>query len=669
MTKFRSLSIVLALWVILSLMVSSAGAQEPTGAAAVAGSAFTYQGQLRGAGGDPVTAACDFNFILWDSLTGGSQVGTTVSKTGVAVNNGLFTVKLDFGAAAFTGSARWLETLVECSGDTDFVDLSPRQELTPAPYALYASAAGNANTVTNGVYTTGSYNNPSWITHVAGSKISGAVASATNADTVDGIHAAAFQQNYSHQIVVAKSGGDFTTITAALNSITDNSAGNPYLIYVAPGVYTEQVTMKSYVDIEGAGEAATRITFTGSSDFTGTVISADHTELRFLTVENTGGNYYAIAVSSDACSGSERLTHVTLFATGASDSNFGAKSSGSCQLILTDITSNAAGTASMTSAGLLLQGSATLENVTSSASSSTMNSTNWGIYMGGNGSSTNVTATGSGGATTVGIYISDGSVTMSNVNATAMGGTDANVGIGFSEYHGRISSTMMDVIATASGGLNAYGISNQGATSLTMTSIIATASGATNTYGVYNNNSSPKMVSVTASASATTSTGTTAWGVRNNYNCSPIMTNVIASASGGATNYGVENYYSNPIMTNVTATATATGTNFTAGLLNNHSSPIILNSFISGTGGYPNNGIQNKATSGTYTVKINNSRILGNTSIIYSDVSGAVTSYTTYIGASQLDGGGAMYGAGTYSYVCTGAYDGNYTAFNSACTH
>jgi hypothetical protein len=43
------------------------------------------------------------------------------------------------------------------------------------------SISGNAATVTNGVYTNGSYSDPSWITLLAGSKINGAVASATNA--------------------------------------------------------------------------------------------------------------------------------------------------------------------------------------------------------------------------------------------------------------------------------------------------------------------------------------------------------------------------------------------------------------------------------------------------------------------------------------------------------
>ena len=95
---------------------------------------------------------------------------------------------------------------------------------------------------------------------------------------------------YRNVIVVAKSGGDFTSIQAALDSITDASDTNRYLVWVAPGVYNERVTMKPYVDIEGAGEQVTRITYGGSSNpDTGTVVGANDAELRFLTVENTGG--------------------------------------------------------------------------------------------------------------------------------------------------------------------------------------------------------------------------------------------------------------------------------------------------------------------------------------------------------------------------------------------
>lgn len=105
-----------------------------------AGSAFTYQGQLKKYG-NPVNGACDFRFSLWDAASGGTQVGPTQYMASVPVNNGLFTVQLDFGASAFGGDARWLEVAARCAGDASYVTLSPRQAITPAPYALYALAS------------------------------------------------------------------------------------------------------------------------------------------------------------------------------------------------------------------------------------------------------------------------------------------------------------------------------------------------------------------------------------------------------------------------------------------------------------------------------------------------------------------------------------------------
>jgi hypothetical protein len=100
-----------------------------------------------------------------------------------------------------------------------------------------------------------------------------------------------------------------------LNSISAASDINHYLVKVMPGVYTETVTMKQYVDIEGSGELSTRITYTGSADeSTGTLVGASNAEVRFLTVENTGGNNQAIAIFSYGTS--VRLTHVTATAIG-----------------------------------------------------------------------------------------------------------------------------------------------------------------------------------------------------------------------------------------------------------------------------------------------------------------------------------------------------------------
>ena len=99
-------------------------------------SEFTYQGQLK-ADGSPVNDLADFEFSLWDSDLGGSQVGSLVQAHNIDVVDGVFTVVLDFGVMAFNGDARWLEVDVRSpAGVGGFATLSPRQSLSAAPYAL-----------------------------------------------------------------------------------------------------------------------------------------------------------------------------------------------------------------------------------------------------------------------------------------------------------------------------------------------------------------------------------------------------------------------------------------------------------------------------------------------------------------------------------------------------
>lgn len=93
-------------------------------------SKINYQGQLTDSGGNPLTGTYDMQFLFYDSATGGSQVGSTITKNDVAVTNGLFNVKLDVDQSDFNGQGLWLEVKVE--GET----LSPRQEILPVPYAL-----------------------------------------------------------------------------------------------------------------------------------------------------------------------------------------------------------------------------------------------------------------------------------------------------------------------------------------------------------------------------------------------------------------------------------------------------------------------------------------------------------------------------------------------------
>jgi hypothetical protein len=103
--------------------------------------AFTYQGQLVTSSG-PVTDTCDFQFMLYNALIGGFPVGGVQTVTETAVTDGVFSVQLDFGSSHFTGQARWLEIGVRCpAGSGDYDTMSPRQALTPVPYALYALGA------------------------------------------------------------------------------------------------------------------------------------------------------------------------------------------------------------------------------------------------------------------------------------------------------------------------------------------------------------------------------------------------------------------------------------------------------------------------------------------------------------------------------------------------
>jgi hypothetical protein len=100
-----------------------------------AGSGFTYQGKLK-EGANPANGQYDFQFALYDAATGGSQVGPLLTLANQTVTDGLFTVTLDFGAAAFNGESRWLEISVRHTGGTRYSILAPRQPLTAAPYSM-----------------------------------------------------------------------------------------------------------------------------------------------------------------------------------------------------------------------------------------------------------------------------------------------------------------------------------------------------------------------------------------------------------------------------------------------------------------------------------------------------------------------------------------------------
>jgi hypothetical protein len=113
--------------------------------------AFTFQGRLNDSG-TPANGSYDMQLKLFDNATVGSgiQVGSTITRPGVKVTGGVFTVELDFTANAFPGADRFLEVGIKPAGSGNpFTILGPRQPITPTPYALHSLDATAATTATN----------------------------------------------------------------------------------------------------------------------------------------------------------------------------------------------------------------------------------------------------------------------------------------------------------------------------------------------------------------------------------------------------------------------------------------------------------------------------------------------------------------------------------------
>ena len=105
---------------------------------------FTYQGRLTDSS-LPANGAYDFQFALFNAVSAGTQVGSTVSLTNINVSSGNFTVTLDFGAGSFPGTSRFLEISVRLAGGGAFTTLSPRQPITATPYAVKSLTATMAD--------------------------------------------------------------------------------------------------------------------------------------------------------------------------------------------------------------------------------------------------------------------------------------------------------------------------------------------------------------------------------------------------------------------------------------------------------------------------------------------------------------------------------------------
>ncbi len=240
---------------------------------------------------------------------------------------------------------------------------------------------------------------------------------------------------YARTLVVAASGGDFTTVQAAVTSITDASATNPYLIWIAPGIYAETVTIKPYVHMQGAGRDVTVLQGNitddnGSPTDKAALILDNNTSVRDLTVNNVG---------------SEGQTRVGILVP-----------MGKSNVRVANVTVSSGGTAN-SSVAVWLTGAATLENVTATASGGTV--FNGAVmlkdYIVTPGAPLEVYLHGgtytANGTNAIGININDSSSRMV-INNARVAATEALYSDGWIEvYHSRLEAPTHVVVNTQAG--------------------------------------------------------------------------------------------------------------------------------------------------------------------------------------------------------------------------
>jgi len=517
-----------------------------------------YQGEVR-VSGDPHTGDGYFKFAVvneagdttyWSNdgtSTGGSEPTAAVQ---LAVSEGLFSVLLGdtnlggmqaLTADVFSQPDRYLRVWFSTSGGGPFDQLTPHTRIAAVPYAIQAQEAADA-------------------------------------DTVDGLHASQLGTHYQNVVIVAKSGGDYASVQAAIDSITGAAAGNPYLVWVAPGVYDEQVTMKPYVHLQGAGQEATVISSTASSSgwppTQATLLLASDTSLRDLTVGNSGTGNYTVALLATAGMTRTLVADVTARAQGGGTNNYAIVLSGSGTGVtlqqVTALSENGssnhglynydAATATLRGGSFTGRGgshgrgiynhgsSTTLEAESVTALGENGSSGNHGLYNDGGAAATlrGGSFTGRGGSSAFGIHNYGSETTLEAEGVTAQGenGSSHNYGLGNSAA---AAATLRGGSFTARGGTYARGIYNYGSdTTLEAESVSALGENGSDNFGLYNG----EAAAVLRGGSFSGRAGASAYGIYNTGSDTTLEAeSVTALAENGSSNRGLHN---------ITATANVT---------------------------------------------------------------------------------------------------------------
>ncbi len=499
-TKARFV-LILTLALLTGAALSATLTQAAPGAAPLAqGGApavVSYQGLVR-VNSNPYTGNGFFKFAIvnaagdvsyWSNDGSGTGGGEPTTAVELAVSDGLFSILLGdttlggmtqpLAADVFNLPDRYLRVWFSSDNST-FDQLTPDTRIAAVPYALQAQEA-------------------------------------VDADTVDGLHAIELETHYQNVVVVAKSGGDFTGVQAAIDSISDAATDNPYLVWVAPGVYSETVTMKPYVHLQGAGQEATVITSTASNSVwppvEATLVLASDVSLRDLTLGNSGAGDSNVALLATAGMTRTLVADVTARALGGGASNLTIVLSGSG----TDVT--------------LQQVTALAENG-SNSNIGLFNHSGAAVLLHGG------IFTGRGGANAYGILNRDGDATLDGENVTALGENSSGLNCGLYNIDSAVA-VLRGGVFTGRGGNQTGGVANQQNSTLTAEDVTTLAENGIENYSLGNYDNAVLTV---RGAAVTARGGESNYALSNEFNSTMDAESVNALAEDGSSaNYGLWN--------------------------------------------------------------------------------------------------------------------------------